>query len=90
MRRRNIVSKDIALSTGRLPPVASPMKPHSVVTATKFGAPAATSPAIEDRPKVILDAGLRPTKSAVIGQNEEPSTRPTYFPTVRTLETRAR
>ena len=63
---------------------------HKVVIAIKFGEPAPTSPATEDRARVMLNAGFRPIKSAVMGQIEEPRTKPVYLPTVRTAQYLAR
>lgn len=81
-----INSRNIAESTGWFPPVAIPINPQRVVMAVKFGAPAPINPAIDDKPRVMLKAGLRPMKSAVMGHRELPRTKPTYFPTVRTIE----
>lgn len=77
-------SRKIAESTGWFPPVAKPIKAQRVAMAVKLGAPAPMSPAMDDIARVMLNAGFRPIKSAVMGHSELPRTNPAYFPTVRT------
>ena len=76
-------SRNIAESTGWLPPDPTPMKAENVHMATKFGLPAPTKPEIAEMSKVMLNARRRPMKSAVIGHTDEPTTRPAYLATVR-------
>src|SRR5690625_852084 len=73
----------MALSTGWLPPVPRPSPAQNVAMATKLGLPAPIKPDIEEMRRVMLKAGRRPIKSAVMGQKLDPMTRPAYLATLR-------
>lgn len=61
------------------------MKADIVATPRKFGMPAAMKPKRLDMPRLTLNAGFLPMKSAVMGMIVAPITIPVYFATVRTV-----
>ena len=78
-------SRKMAPSTGKFPPVPSPIIATITAVPIKFGPPPAAVPNMPAMKSVKLNANCRPIKSAPIPQNAAPIIKPTYTANVKNV-----